>query len=113
MFSEPGSWLSQLPGAARMAAGYELLYRVGKDYEKPAFGIHTVDVGGAVVPVVEQTVLAKPFCRLQRFKRYSDHPDVIAALKRQPSVLLVAPLSGHHATLLRETARALLSSHKV
>ena len=38
MFSAPGSWLAQLPGAARVAAGYELLYRLGKDYEKPRFG---------------------------------------------------------------------------
>ena len=70
MFSAPGSWLAQLPGAARIAASYELLYRLGKSYEKPTFGIQAVEVRGAKVAVVEQTVLAKPFCRLQRFKRY-------------------------------------------
>jgi poly(3-hydroxybutyrate) depolymerase len=113
MFSAPGSWLAQLPGAARMAAGYELLYRMGKQYEKPLFGIHNVEVRGVTVPVVEQTVLAKPFCRLQRFKRYSDHPEVVGALKGDPAVLLVAPLSGHHATLLRDTVRTLLTGHKV
>ena len=73
MFSAPGSWLAQLPGASSVAAGYELLYRLGKTYEKPAFGIRRGRaVDGAQVPVVEQTVLAKPFCRLLRFKRYSD-----------------------------------------
>jgi poly(3-hydroxybutyrate) depolymerase len=113
MFSAPGSWLAQLPGAARVAAGYELLYRLGKDYEKPEFGIDAVDVGGAKVPVVEKVVIEKPFCRLVRFKRHSDQADVIAALKRDPVVLVVAPLSGHHATLLRETVRALLAHHKV
>jgi poly(3-hydroxybutyrate) depolymerase len=113
MFSAPGSWLSQLPGASGMAAGYELLYRMGKQYEKPLFGIHSVDVRGITVPVVEQTALAKPFCRLQRFKRFSDRPDVVAALRRDPVVLLVAPLSGHHATLLRDTVRTLLTGHKV
>jgi poly(3-hydroxybutyrate) depolymerase len=113
MFSAPGSWLAQLPGAARMAAGYELLYRIGKNYEKPAFGIHSVDAHGARVAVVEQTVLEKPFCRLQRFKRFSDRPDVIGILKRDPVVLVVAPLSGHHATLLRDTVRSLLQDHKV
>jgi poly(3-hydroxybutyrate) depolymerase len=113
MFSEPGSWLAQMPGATRVAAGYELLHRLGKDYEKPKFGIDMVEVGGAKVPVVEQTVLAKPFCRLLRFKRHSDQADVIDTLKRDPVVLLVAPLSGHHATLLRETARSLLTGHKV
>jgi poly(3-hydroxybutyrate) depolymerase len=113
MFSSPASWLAQLPGASRVAAGYELLYRLGKDYEKPAFDIDSVDVEGVKVPVVERVALAKPFCRLLRFKRYSDDPSVIAKLKRDPTVLVVAPLSGHHATLLRDTVRTLLSSHKV
>jgi poly(3-hydroxybutyrate) depolymerase len=113
MFSARGSWLAQLPGAARLAAGYELLYRMGKDYEKPEFGIHSVQAHGARVPVVEQTALAKPFCRLQRFKRFSDDGRVIEALKGDPVVLVVAPLSGHHSTLLRDTVRTLLSDHKV
>jgi poly(3-hydroxybutyrate) depolymerase len=113
MFSEPGSWLAQLPGAGNVAAGYELLYRLGKTYEKPAFGIHEVTVGGTKVPVVEQTVLTKSFCRLQRFKRYSDEAEIVGELKSQPAVLVVAPLSGHHATLLRDTVRTLLTGHKV
>ena len=113
LFSAPGSWLAHLPGAARVAAGYELIYRLGKNYEKPQFGIQSVDMNGATVAVVEQTVLAKPFCRLQRFQRCSDQPDVIAKLKRDPAVLLVAPLSGHHATLLRDTVTRLLPSHDV
>jgi poly(3-hydroxybutyrate) depolymerase len=113
MFSDPGSWLSQLPGAPRIAAGYELLYRLGKDYEKPAFGIRSVEAHGAKVPVIEKTVIDKPFCRLLRFKRHSDQSEVLAVLKRDPVVLVVAPLSGHHSTLLRETVRALLADHKV
>jgi poly(3-hydroxybutyrate) depolymerase len=63
--------------------------------------------------VVEQTALAKPFCRLQRFKRYSDKTEVISTMKGDPVVLVVAPLSGHHATLVRDTVRSLLSGHKV
>jgi poly(3-hydroxybutyrate) depolymerase len=113
MFSAPGSWLAGLPGASRAAAGYELIYRLGKSYEKPKFDIHSVEVDGAQVAVVEQTALAKPFCRLQRFKRYSDQAPVIGALKRDPVVLVVAPLSGHHSTLLRDTVRTLLTGHKV
>jgi poly(3-hydroxybutyrate) depolymerase len=113
MFSDPGSWLAQLPGAPQIAAGYELLYRLGKDYEKPEFGIRSVEVRGEKVPVVEKTVIEKPFCRLLRFKRHSDRAETIAALKRDPVVLVVAPLSGHHSTLLRETVRALLADHKV
>ena len=48
MFSAPGSWLAHLPGAGPLAAGYELFYRLGKDYEKPRFDIHAVEVRGDV-----------------------------------------------------------------
>ena len=117
MFSAPGSWLARLPGANRVAAAYELLYRVGKDYEKPAWDIHEVNIGrrldGIEVPVVEQLVLARPFCQLLHFERHSDDASVVAELKRDPVVLVVAPLSGHHATLLRDTVRTLLSDHDV
>ena len=113
IFSASSSWLAQLPGAARMAASYELLYRIGKDYEKPRFGIHSIQAHGATVPIVEFTALARPFCRLQRFKRFSDDARVINELKDDPVVLVVAPLSGHHATLLRDTVRTLLGDHKV
>ncbi|RNF82680.1 polyhydroxyalkanoate depolymerase [Montanilutibacter psychrotolerans] len=113
MFSAPGSWLSTTPGATRMAAGYELLYRIGKDYEKPEFGIHSLEIGGDTYPVIEREMLRKPFCRLLRFKRYADDADNIVDLKDDPPVLVVAPLSGHHATLLRDTVKTLLRDHKV
>jgi len=112
-FSSPESWLSKLPGAQRFAAGNELLYRIGKDYEKPAFGIHEVEVDGEPCPVVEKEVTRTPFCRLLRFKRYTDDAESISEMRGQPSVLVVAPLSGHHATLLRDTVRTLLQDHKV
>ena len=113
IFSDPSSWASSLPGAERIAAGNELVHRLGKDYEKPPWNIHEVEVAGRKVPVLEQEELRKPFCRLVRFKRYSDDARVIAALKDDPVVLVVAPLSGHHATLLRDTVRTLLRDHKV
>jgi poly(3-hydroxybutyrate) depolymerase len=113
MFSAPGSWLAQMPGAAGVAAGYELLYRLGKSYGKPVFGIEEVEAHGARVAVLERTVLERPFCRLQSFRRHSDRAGVAAALERDPAVLLVAPLSGHHATLLRETVQTLLGHHDV
>ena len=78
-----------------------------------AWGIHKIEVNGASVPVVEQEIIATPFCRLLRFKRYTDEVKSIAAMKKEPSVLVVAPLSGHHATLLRDTVRTLLQDHKV
>jgi poly(3-hydroxybutyrate) depolymerase len=113
MFSAPGSWLAGMPEAARVAAGCELMYRAGKDYEKPEFNLHTVEIDGEQYPVVQREVLRTPFCRLLRFKRYSDDADNIAGLKDDPPVLVVAPLSGHHATLLRDTVSTLLQGHKV
>ena len=105
--------MSLMPGATRLAAGYELLYRLGKAYEKPAFDIKSVRSNGREIPIVEQTIVEKPFCKLVRFKRYADDPDTIKLLKDEPVVLVCAPLSGHHATLLRDTVRTLLQDHKV
>jgi poly(3-hydroxybutyrate) depolymerase len=113
MFSTPGSWLARLPGSARIAAGYELMYRMGKDYPKPEFGIRAVRVRGAQVAVIEQTEQLEPFCRLLHFQRTTSDPELAASLQGQPIVLLVAPLSGHHSTLLRDTVRTLLCDHDV
>ncbi|RMH93052.1 polyhydroxyalkanoate depolymerase [Lysobacter pythonis] len=113
MYTAPGSWLSGLPGAPRIAAGYELMHRIGKDYEKPEFGIHEIEVDGLAIPVVERVALEKPFCRLLRFKRYHDQADGLAGMKDDPTVLIVAPLSGHHSTLLRDTVKTMLKDHKV
>ena len=113
LYSNPLSPLGQTPLAQRVAAGYDLLYRLGKDYEKPAFGITTVDVDGVGVAIHERIEMDKPFCELRRFKRFSDDPATLAKLKVQPVVLVVAPLSGHYATLLRDTVRAMLKDHKV
>src|SRR5450432_3092682 len=113
MFSSPDSWLSKLPEAHRVAANYELLYRLGKDYEKPEFNIGSVQAHGAEIPVVERSALSKPFCNLIRFKRYADDAAALKKLKGDPTVLVVAPLSGHHSTLLRDTVRTLLQDHKV
>jgi poly(3-hydroxybutyrate) depolymerase len=113
MLNDNSSPLAQLPGAQRMAAGYELFHRLGKEYEKPAFGIHGASAHDHEIAVVERIALNKPFCQLKRFKRFSDDPDTIEKMKNDPVVLVVAPLSGHHATLLRDTVRTLLRDHKV
>lgn len=113
LFSNSMSPLSQTTFAQRMSAGYDLLYRLGKDYEKPVFDIHTVDVDGVGVAVHERIELDKPFCELRRFKRFSDDTKTLTNIKAQPVVLVVAPLSGHYATLLRDTVRTLLKDHKV
>ena len=112
-FINPANPLSLLPGAERFAASYELLHRLGKDYKKPEFGIRSIKAHGKEVVVQEITTLARPFCNLVRFKRFSDDIDVITKMKQDPIVLIVAPLSGHHSTLLRDTVRTMLQDHKV
>jgi poly(3-hydroxybutyrate) depolymerase len=112
-YVNPVSPLAYVPGATRMAAGYELLYRLGKEYEKPEFNIREIEKEGRRIPIIEQVVLERPFCNLLRFKRYADDSAAVAQLKDEPVVLVCAPLSGHHATLLRETVRTLLQDHKV
>ncbi|CAM5215088.1 Poly(3-hydroxybutyrate) depolymerase OS=Castellaniella defragrans OX=75697 GN=HNR28_002438 PE=4 SV=1 [Castellaniella defragrans] len=105
LFSNPYSPLAYTPLSRQFAAAYELANRLGKDYEKPAWNLPTTKVGGREVAVSEDTVLAQPFCHLVHFRRDTPHQD--------PVVLLVAPLSGHHATLLRDTVRTLLPNHDI
>ena len=99
---------AQNPFAQRVSASYDLMYRLCKDYEKPEFDIKTVDVDGVDVAIHERVEVDKPFCELRRFKRFTDDPDTLTTLKGQPAVLIVAPLSGHYATLLRDTVRTML-----
>jgi poly(3-hydroxybutyrate) depolymerase len=113
LYSNPLSPFGQNPFAQRVSAGYDLMYRLWKDYEKPQFDISTVEVDGVPVAIHERVEIDKPFCELRRFKRFSDDPATLTKLKGQPAVLVVAPLSGHYATLLRDTVRTMLQDHKV
>jgi len=90
----------------RMAAYYELVALAGFTHTRPDYGISEIVTGsGLRVPVLEKEVFATPFCGLRRFAREGDEND--------PRVLLVAPMSGHFATLLRGTIRTLLQHHQV
>ena len=109
MFSHPFSPFSYSPLSRKIAAGSELFVRVTQRYHKPEFGISAVRIGGKTVAVSETVALDKPFCRLLHFER---EPGSRGG-RSDPKVLLVAPLSGHHATLLRDTARTLLRDHDV
>jgi poly(3-hydroxybutyrate) depolymerase len=113
LYSNPLSPFGQNPFAQRVSASYDLMYRLWKDYEKPAFDITTVNIGGCDVAIHERVEIDKPFCDLRRFKRFTDDPATLTRLKGQPAVLIVAPLSGHYATLLRDTVREMLKDHKV
>jgi poly(3-hydroxybutyrate) depolymerase len=83
-----------------IAAAAEVLERVTHRYGKPTFGITHTKVAGKDVKVTQETIATYPFCRLLHFKKHMS--------KSQPKLLLVAPMSGHHATLLRGTVEALL-----
>jgi poly(3-hydroxybutyrate) depolymerase len=113
LYSNPVSPFGQNPFAQRLSAGYDLMYRLGKDYEKPKFEIRTVRVPDVDVVIHEAIEINKPFCELRRFKRFTDDSATLTQMQQQPAVLIVAPLSGHYATLLRDTVRSLLQGHKV
>ena len=113
LYNHPLSPFAHTPGAQRVSAGLDLMHRLSKEYEKPEFAITSVTVAGIDVAVQEQVAIEKPFCRLLRFKRFTDDLPMLTRMKDQPTVLVVAPLSGHHATLLRDTVRELLKDHKV
>ena len=113
LYRHPLSLFAHVPNAHRVSAGLELMHRLAKDYEKPQFDIRAIDVDGVQVAVHERVAVEKPFCRLLRFKRFTDDLPTLRKLKTQPTVLVVAPLSGHHSTLLRDTVRELLKGHKV
>ena len=77
-----GAMFSQMPMSQRVAASYDLIYRLGKDYEKPEFDIKTVKVNGADVVIHEIVEIDKPFCQLRRFKRFTDDEQVLETLNR-------------------------------
>lgn len=98
--SSPFSLLSYTKYGRSMAAAAELLERVTHRYGKPDFGITHTTVDGKQTTIYEEVVAQKPFCDLLHFKKWGD--------PKQPKLLIVAPMSGHHATLLRGTVEALL-----
>jgi poly(3-hydroxybutyrate) depolymerase len=106
-FGHPFSPFSYSPLARRLAASSDLFLRVTQRYEKPAWRVDWTRIGAQTVPVSLETALDTPFCRLVHFRRELSEP------RNDPKVLVVAPLSGHHATLLRDTVRTLLPEHEV
>jgi poly(3-hydroxybutyrate) depolymerase len=104
-YGHPDSPLSCLPGSRNVAAAFDLMTRLTQRYERPDFGIARIRVGERDCRVKESYELAKPFCRLLHF--------VKEGAPRQPRVIVFAPLSGHFATLLRDTVSTLLFDHDV
>ena len=98
-------WFGDQVALRGMAAGCNMFAHAGISHDRPPFGIDQVIVDGRKVAVTEEVTSTKPFCTLLHFKK------AIAA--EQPRVLVVAPMSGHFATLLRGTVRTLLPDHDV
>nr|WP_315485521.1 polyhydroxyalkanoate depolymerase [uncultured Undibacterium sp.] len=113
MFANPISPLAYTPYSQRIAAAYELVYRLGKDYEKPEFKITSTQIGDQTIEILEENALLKPFCKLINFKKNVTGSKRDTKISQQRKVLIVAPLSGHHATLLRDTVKSLLPHYDV
>jgi len=103
--TSPFSPLSYTPASRTVAANSELFMRLMRRYHKPEWGISHVLVNGQDVAVTEELAIDKPFCKLVHFRKELDLD--------QPKLLIVAPLSGHFATLLRDTVRTTLIDHDV
>jgi poly(3-hydroxybutyrate) depolymerase len=104
-YGHPMSPLACLPGSRNVAAAFDLVGRLTQYYERPAFAIGKIRVGERDCAVEEVFELDRPFCRLLHFVKAGAPP--------QPKVLVFAPLSGHFATLLRDTVKTLLADHDV
>lgn len=105
MFSNPLSPFSYTGLGRHITATAELVERVTQSYPKPEFGLTHTTVDGKNVEVWEEVAVDKAFCKLLHFKRQTK--------VKQEKLLIVAPMSGHHATLLRGTVEALLPHHDV
>ncbi|WP_224549555.1 polyhydroxyalkanoate depolymerase [Mesorhizobium sp. CA16] len=102
-YSNPLNPVSHTPFGRSVAATAELFERTTRRYGKPQFGLDKAVVDWKSVDVTEKTVWSKPFCDLIRFER-----ALPAGRKPDPKLLIVAPMSGHYATLLRGTVEAML-----
>jgi len=108
-FNNPFNPLSHTTMGRHTAAACEVFERTTRRYDKPVFDVQATQVDGAHVAVTEEVVWRRPFCKLVHFKR--DIAPERAA--KDPRLLLIAPMSGHFATLLRGTVGTFLPNHEV
>jgi len=103
-----GGRMAALPQVRAFSAGLEMFERLTRRYAKPRFNITSTTFDGHSVEVVERVRWSRPFCNVIRFER-----SLPAGAGDQPKLLIVAPMSGHHATLVRGTVKAFLPTHDV
>jgi poly(3-hydroxybutyrate) depolymerase len=108
-FRNPANPFAHTTYGKSVAAAMELFERTTRRYGRPEWRIEHTTVGGTRVPVHINTVWERPFCRLLHFERAMTH----VPRRPQPKLLIVAPMSGHYATLLRGTVEAFLPNHDV
>lgn len=106
-FRNPMNPLAFTSSGKAMAAGFDVFERMTRRYDKPKFGISSIEMEGRDVAVSERVVWEKPFCKLVHFSKDAGVGDI------QPKLLIVAPMSGHYATLLRGTVETMLQDHDV
>jgi poly(3-hydroxybutyrate) depolymerase len=99
----------RLPFSRMAAASCEVFGGLTKRYGKPEWGIVSTRIFGLEVPVHEEIVRRTPFCDLLHF----DRDERVCGKRYDPKVLMVAPLSGHYATLLRGTVQAMIHEHNL
>src|SRR5688572_29551751 len=102
LLNNPANPFAYFGGGPVLASALEVFVHAAAPRGKPEFGIHSTIVDGREVPVLEQVVLRKPFGQLKRFAR--------EGVSGGPKLLIVAPMSGHYATLLRGTVERMLPS---
>jgi poly(3-hydroxybutyrate) depolymerase len=107
-YKNPLNPLSHTPLGRQLSAACELFERTTRRYGKPAFDLPATVVNGKPVTVTERFVWSNTFCNVIHFQR-----DLPPNTKAQPRLLIVAPMSGHFATLLRGTVEAFLPTHEV
>jgi poly(3-hydroxybutyrate) depolymerase len=105
VLTQPWPLIGNLPCVRGAAAAMELLSNAGMSHDRPDFGIAAVTIEGGKVDVTEEVVASHPFCQLLHFRK--------TGMRDEPTVLVVAPLSGHFSTLLRGTIETLLPDHNV
>jgi poly(3-hydroxybutyrate) depolymerase len=107
-YRNPVNPLTDTPIGRNLSAACEMFERVTRRYGKPEFGFSSIDIDGEQVEIVEDVIWHKPFCNLIHFRRNFEHKT-----EEQPKLLIVAPMSGHYATLLRGTVETFLPTHDV
>lgn len=109
----PFNPLGGTEAARTAAAAADLFESVTRRYSKPGWNLTPLKVNAVDVAVAPTTVWSSPWCDLVHFARDPDAMDRAGAGQNQPRVLLVAPMSGHYATLLRGTVETFLPEHEV